>query len=52
MTDTGYQCRECGEPVVVMGEGDRTVIVRVCSCDAPIVAVMDARVTGTGSLAA
>jgi predicted nucleic acid-binding Zn ribbon protein len=46
---TGYECKECGEPVAVLTENGNTVIVRACACDAPIVAVMDAGLEGSSS---
>lgn len=52
MTDTGYTCGECGQPVGVLAEDGNTVIVRACACDAPIVAGMDAGLTGESALAA
>jgi len=52
MADTGYQCRDCGASAAVATEGERTLIVRTCSCDCPIVAVMDAGLDGSSSLSA
>ena len=45
MKDTGYECKECGKPVEVIGE----VVIRVCPHkDAAVVAVMTAVATGEG----
>lgn len=52
MTDTGYDCKECGTPAAVLAENGRTVIVRACGCDAPIVADMGAGLTGESALSA
>ena len=50
--ETGYECRDCASPAAVVVEGDRSLIVGTCGCDAPIVADMDAAVDAGSSLSA
>lgn len=52
MIDTGYACGECGQPAMVLAEDGNTVIVRACACAAPIIAGMDAGLTGESALSA
>ncbi len=41
-----YHCAECGAVIAVLGEGERRVIVRSCTCDAAIVADMTTTLEG------
>lgn len=49
---TGYQCKACGAAVVVLTQGDRSVIVRTCRCEGPVIASMDVGLTGASVMGA
>lgn len=52
MVDTGYACRDCGATAAVVTDGGRSLVVRSCSCDCPIVAAMETVIDGKGGVTA